>query len=105
MIERVGLQGKEHLYPNKLSGGEQQRVAVARALLNQPEIILADEPTGNLDAENAYQILQLFQELNNEGVTVLTVTHDRELAKRFPAKLMMMKEGKVEFVEKHHLSV
>ncbi|XXM71419.1 cell division ATP-binding protein FtsE [Lysinibacillus sphaericus] len=105
LIEHIGLQGKEHYYPNKLSGGEQQRVAVARALLNRPEIILADEPTGNLDAENAYQILQLLKELNNEGVTVLMVTHDQELAKKFPAKIVMMREGKVEIGEEHDLSV
>ncbi|QED47033.1 cell division ATP-binding protein FtsE [Cytobacillus dafuensis] len=105
LIKRVGLQGKENVYPNRLSGGEQQRVAVARALLNKPDIILADEPTGNLDSENAFHIIELLKELNEEGVTVLIVTHDQELAKSFPAKLMVMRKGGVEILEKHSLSV
>ncbi|MDQ0273725.1 cell division ATP-binding protein FtsE [Cytobacillus purgationiresistens] len=105
LIEKVGLKGKENLYPKNISGGEQQRVAVARALLNKPEIILADEPTGNLDTENAYHIIRLLKQLNEEGVTVLIVTHDLELVKSFPAKIIIMSEGKVKISENDHLLI
>lgn len=105
LIERVGLKGKEDIHPNKLSGGEQQRVAVARAILNQPEIILVDEPTGNLDPENADHIIRLLKELNEEGVTVLIVTHNLELARSFRAKLLVMRKGKVDILENHNVSV
>ncbi|HEX9724090.1 MAG TPA: cell division ATP-binding protein FtsE, partial [Vicinamibacteria bacterium] len=79
ILKQVGLHHKMHTYPLQLSGGEQQRVAIARALINEPVLLLADEPTGNLDPELAYEIMTLFKEINNRGTTVLVATHDREL--------------------------
>ncbi len=81
LLGRVGLSGREDHYPNKLSGGEQQRVAIARALINDPAIILADEPTGNLDSHNTHEIMELFSKLNKElGITIIMVTHESEVA-------------------------
>ena len=79
-LERVGLAGREHHRPNQLSGGEQQRVALARALINTPSIILADEPTGNLDSRRGQEVLALFQDLNKEGITIVMVTHEEQIA-------------------------
>jgi cell division transport system ATP-binding protein len=95
LIELVGLKGKEHRFPHQLSGGEQQRVAIARALLNNPEMILADEPTGNLDPENAKNIIGLLDKLNKEqNVTMLIVTHSNEIAESVErAKTIMMNKG------------
>ncbi|WLD94520.1 cell division ATP-binding protein FtsE [Alkalihalobacillus sp. AL-G] len=100
LIEKVGLKGKEKAYPNQLSGGEQQRVAIARALLNRPKILLADEPTGNLDSKTAIKIMKLLREINeHEGITVLAVTHSDELVRAFPARVLMMDDGKVKEYE------
>ncbi|TDK55944.1 ABC transporter ATP-binding protein [Bacillus salipaludis] len=94
LFEQVGLRGKEERYPAQLSGGEQQRVAIARALLNKPKILLADEPTGNLDPENAFMIMQLFSQINQQhGLTMLIVTHSKELVKTFPGRKIRMEGG------------
>jgi ABC-type lipoprotein export system ATPase subunit len=80
-LEQVGMADRAHHRPNQLSGGQRQRVAIARALMNQPRILLADEPTGNLDSQTAHTIMELFSRLNSEGRTVILVTHDGQLAK------------------------
>ncbi|MDT2830359.1 ABC transporter ATP-binding protein [Vagococcus carniphilus] len=82
VLKMVGLTSKEELYPNLLSGGEKQRVAIARALVNHPKIIIADEPTGNLDLKNTQIIMKLFEEFNQKGVTIILVTHDESLVKK-----------------------
>ncbi|WP_273267048.1 ABC transporter ATP-binding protein [Flexistipes sinusarabici] len=80
ILEKVGMSDRQSHYPMELSGGEQQRVAVARALMNNPKLLLADEPTGNLDKKNSYGVFELFKKLNEEGVTVVIVTHDEHLS-------------------------
>ena len=94
-LHSVGLSGREGHYPNQLSGGEQQRVAIARALVNSPVIILADEPTGNLDTKSGYDIISIFQRLNIEkGITVIIVTHDPDIA-GLTCRNIMFRDGKV----------
>jgi len=96
VLDLVGLAGKEERMPGELSGGEQQRVAIARALANRPRVLLADEPTGNLDSTRARELLALLREMvDREGLTVLLVTHDHELASSFADRIIMMKDGKV----------
>ena len=93
VLERVGLTYKGYKMPHQLSGGEQQRVVIARALLNDPEIILADEPTGNLDPETSENLLQLLQEINETGRTIIMATHDYELVKKFEARTIKFEKG------------
>lgn len=95
LIERVGLAGRADHRPAQLSGGEMQRVAIARALINQPKILLADEPTGNLDSQNANVVLRIFRELNAGGLTVLMVTHNPELARQ-AHRAITIRDGHVE---------
>jgi len=96
LLERVGLAGRTEHRPLELSGGEQQRVAIARALANRPRVLLADEPTGNLDSTRARELLALLREMvDREGLTVLLVTHDHDLAGSFGDRIIMMKDGKV----------
>jgi cell division transport system ATP-binding protein len=84
-----------HVYPLQLSGGEQQRVAIARALINEPMLLLADEPTGNLDPDMAQEIMSLFQEVNARGTTVLVATHDREMIQRMGKRVITLDHGRV----------
>ena len=91
----VGLAGKYKARPKQLSGGEQQRVAVARALVNEPPILLADEPTGNLDPKNSQEIMKLLEEINEKGTTVLVVTHNREIVNAMKKRVITMSQGVV----------
>ena len=91
----VGLQNKSKNFPPELSGGEQQRVGLARALVNNPSLIIADEPTGNIDPELSYEIMELLTEINRRGTTVLVVTHDHELVKSFGRRVIQIHEGLV----------
>ena len=95
MLSMVGLAAKYRSYPKQLSGGEQQRVAIARALVNRPKILLADEPTGNLDANNAWEIMKLLEEINERGTTVVVVTHNLEIVKAMNKRVITMKKGVV----------
>src|SRR6266850_4495910 len=88
ILRMVGLQHRIHSYPLQVSGGEQQRVAIARALINEPVLLLADEPTGNLDPDMAQEIMALFQEVNSRGTTVLVATHDREMIQRMGKRVI-----------------
>jgi cell division transport system ATP-binding protein len=94
-LKHVGLQGKIHHHPLQLSGGEQQRVAIARALVVDPLILLADEPTGNLDFDVTMEIMELFKGANARGTTVLVATHDREMIRRFPRRLISLEGGRM----------
>lgn len=104
-LERVGLSDRIHHIPSQLSGGQQQRVAIARSLVNDPSIILADEPTGNLDSRTSVEVFHLFQKLNDEGITIVMVTHERDFA-AFAKRIVEMRDGKVikDFVIKDRLN-
>ncbi|MBO5867475.1 MAG: cell division ATP-binding protein FtsE [Oscillospiraceae bacterium] len=95
VLELVGLETKSRRHPTELSGGEQQRLAIARALVNNPSTIIADEPTGNLDPARSLEIMSLLQEINNLGTTVLVVTHDHELMEKFAKRVIVLNEGLV----------
>jgi cell division transport system ATP-binding protein len=94
-LRAVGLHHKLHAYPLQLSGGEQQRVAIARALINEPMLLLADEPTGNLDPEMAAEIMKLFLDVNARGTTVLVATHDRDMIQRMGKRVIALEKGRV----------
>ena len=95
LLEAVGLKDRIHYKPNKLSGGQQQRVAIARALINDPAVILADEPTGNLDSASAKEIMEIFKSLHSQGRTIIVVTHDSGIARQ-AGRAIYLKDGKVE---------
>ncbi len=95
VIKQVGLEGKEKSYPNQLSGGEQQRVALARAMATRPPIIIADEPTGNLDAATAKGIMDTLYEINRNGTTVVVVTHDQNIIRASDKRIITLEKGKV----------
>jgi len=94
-LKAVGLHHKMHAYPLQLSGGEQQRVSIARALINEPMLLLADEPTGNLDPEMAQEIMRLFLDVNVRGTTVVVATHDRDMIQRMGKRVISLEKGRV----------
>ena len=95
VLKWVGLQHRMNAFPLELSGGEQQRIAVARALINDPALVLADEPTGNLDPDLALDIMNLFRDINSSGTTVLVATHDRELIRRVARRTLVLEQGRI----------
>ena len=99
-LSLVGLAQKYKMFPKELSGGEQQRVAIARAIVNEPSILLADEPTGNLDPTNSWEIMQLLEEANQRGTTVLVVTHNQEIVNEMQKRVITMKKGVIVSDEK-----
>ena len=95
VLEKVNLIEKKNKFPHELSGGEQQRIAIARAILNYPELILADEPTGNLDPSTSSEIINVLKEINKSGTTVLIATHDYEIISKYPSKTIRLEKGKL----------
>lgn len=95
VIEQVGLKGRENSYPNQLSGGEQQRVGLARAMVTKPPIIIADEPTGNLDSVTADGIMKILYDINKSGTTVIMVTHDKEIVAKSAKRVISLNKGKI----------
>ena len=95
VLEIVGLQGKENSYPKELSGGERQRVAIARAVVRQPKILIADEPTGNLDPEHAWDVIRVLEKINKYGTTVLLTTHNQEIVNRLKRRVITIRDGKI----------
>ncbi len=95
VLEVIGLKEKTNNFPNELSGGEQQRLAVARALVNYPDVIIADEPTGNLDPYNAYEVLSLLEKINKAGKTVILSTHNREIINKLGKRVITIENGKI----------
>jgi cell division transport system ATP-binding protein len=101
VLDKVGMKTKGFKFPHELSGGEQQRVAIARALLNDPELILADEPTGNLDPQTSVEVMKVLQEINESGRTIIMATHDYALILKYPHKTIKCDSSKVfEVVQK-----
>ena len=103
LLSKVGLEDKANRYPYQLSGGEQQRAVIARALINDPIILIADEPTGNLDPKVSENIFKLFLEINKKGTTILMATHNYELIKKFNKRILNCTEGRVEEISVNHI--
>ena len=101
VLSLVGLDGKEKRKPNEISGGEQQRVSLARALVNKPDMIIADEPTGNIDPELSFDIMKLLVEINNTGTTVIIVTHEHDLVKEFGGRIIIIDDGEIKSDKKY----
>ena len=95
VLELVDLSNKMHHFPNQMSGGEQQRLSIARAIINQPEVIIADEPTGNLDPVNTYEIIQILKKINDLGTTVILTTHNRGVIESIKGRVVTMEKGKI----------
>lgn len=102
VLQKVGMEHKGYKMPHELSGGEQQRIVIARALLNTPDLILADEPTGNLDPQTADQIVQLLREISQTGTAVIMATHNLKFLKEYPARVLCCKDEAIEEVEMHN---
>ncbi|MDD3344757.1 MAG: ATP-binding cassette domain-containing protein, partial [Sulfurospirillaceae bacterium] len=94
LLEKLGIEAIKHKYADEISGGQRQRAAVARALVNKPKILFADEPTGNLDSQNSRNVYELLKELSNEGMTIIVATHDKELA-HYATKIIEVNDGKI----------
>ena len=101
VLELVDLSHRLHHFPNQMSGGEQQRLAIARAIINQPELIIADEPTGNLDSVNTHEIVQILKKINDLGTTVILTTHNRGIIDSVGKRVITMENGKVIRDTKH----
>ena len=94
-LELVGLKNKVKNYPDQLSGGEQQRVAIARAIVNEPKLLLCDEPTGNLDPDTSWEVMKVLEEINNLGTTIIMATHDKEMVNRMKKRVILIEAGKL----------
>jgi cell division transport system ATP-binding protein len=99
-LKMVGLQGKAHCFPDELSGGEQQRVSIARAVVNTPPLLLADEPTGNLDVDNSMQVIKILKKLNSIGITVVVTTHDEHLVRMTNHPVVQIKHGRLKYLNR-----
>ncbi len=95
VLDLVGLRHRANAYPNELSGGEQQRIAIARAIVNDPVFVIADEPTGNLDPETSWDIMKIFQEINNSGTTIVMATHDKEVVDAMGKRVIAIEKGRI----------
>lgn len=95
VLELVGLRSKARMYPSQLSGGEQQRIAIARAIVNRPLVLIADEPTGNLDPDTSWEIMQIFETINRQGTTVLMATHDKTVVDAMKKRVIAIEQGRI----------
>lgn len=95
VLELVGVEDKEHMFPRQLSGGEEQRVAIARSIVRQPKILIADEPTGNLDPDNAWEVIEVLKKINDYGTTVLLTTHNREIVDKLKRRVITIRGGQI----------